>query len=50
MGIAARNGMHGKIRVVMEIAEQRDGEAVQPLGPTGQKEILADDARSVRLQ
>jgi hypothetical protein len=31
----------------MEVAEQRDGEAVQPFRQARQQEFLADDARTV---
>jgi hypothetical protein len=39
-----------KVRVVVEIADQCDGKAVQPFGPTRQKKILANDVRAVGLQ
>jgi hypothetical protein len=42
--------VHGKIWIVMKVAEQCDGEAVHLLRPTGQYEIPADDARAARLE
>src|SRR5258708_34253754 len=42
--------MNGKIRVVMEIAKQSDGETIQPLGPARQEKVLTQNARTVRLQ
>ena len=43
-------GMQREIRVVMKIAKQRDGEAVQCLRPAGQEKVAAHDPRPVRLQ
>ncbi|MGA2947562.1 MAG: hypothetical protein ABSD86_09440 [Candidatus Sulfotelmatobacter sp.] len=42
-------GVDGKIRVIMKVAEQRDGETIHSLGPAWQPEILAHDVRAVRL-
>src|SRR5580658_1024373 len=42
--------MDGKIRVVMEVAKQRDGEAFQPRRPAPESNFLAHDSRTVRLE
>src|SRR5258708_10341833 len=39
-----------KIRVVMEIAEQRDGESIHALRPARQEKVLAHNARAVRFE
>src|ERR1019366_1065132 len=49
-GDSGMQRMNRKIWVVMEIAEQGDGEAVQPFRPARQEKILAHNARTVRLQ
>lgn len=49
-GYGGMQGMNRKIRVVMEIAEQRDGEAIQPFWPVRQEKVLAYDPRTVRLE
>ncbi len=42
--------MDREIRVVVEIAEHGDGEAIHPFRPARQEKLLADDARPVRRQ
>jgi hypothetical protein len=39
-----------EIRIVVEIAEHGDSEAIQPFRPARQEKLLADDARPVRGQ
>jgi hypothetical protein len=39
--------MDGKIRIVMEVAEEGDGEAFQPLRPTTKRNFLANNSRKV---
>src|SRR5438477_12347764 len=39
--------VNGKIRIVMEVAEQRDGEAFQPFRPTAERNFLANNSRKV---
>src|SRR5579864_3457624 len=39
--------MDGKMRIVMEVAEQSDGEAFQPLRPTTKRNFLANNSRKV---
>lgn len=41
--------MDGEERVIMEIADQGEGEAVEPFGPARQKKILAHDVWEVGL-
>jgi hypothetical protein len=40
----------GEVRIVMEIADEGDGEASEAFRPTGQKEILANDVGVVGLE
>jgi hypothetical protein len=49
-GYGGMQRMDGKIRVVMEIAKQRDGEAIHPFWPARQEKVLAYDARTVGLE
>src|SRR5580698_1540136 len=39
--------MDGEVGIEMEIAEQGDGEAIHPFGPTREEKILAHEARMV---
>src|ERR1035437_11131634 len=39
--------MNGKIRIVVKVAEKRDGEAFQPGRPTPERNFLANDSRTV---
>lgn len=41
--------MFGKVRIVVEVAEQRHGEAVEAGGPTPQGDFLANDLGTIRL-
>ncbi len=41
--------MDGKIRIVMEVTEERDGEAFQPGGPTPERDFFANDPGTVGL-
>jgi hypothetical protein len=36
--------------IVVEIAEKRDGEAIELFWPTAKGDLLADDPRAVRLE
>jgi hypothetical protein len=42
--------MDGKIRVIVEITEQRDREAVKSRGPTPQLDLLVKHLRNIRLK
>jgi hypothetical protein len=42
-------GMNREIRIVVKVAKQRDGEALQPFRPAPERNFLAHDARKVRL-
>jgi len=42
--------MGRKVRVVMEITEQRNRESAHALRPARQKKIMAHNARTVRLK
>ena len=42
--------MDGKVRVIVEIAEQGNGKAIQTFRPARKEKILAHDARTVRLE
>ena len=50
MGIAARRGWTEQYAVEVEIAEKRDGEALQARGPAAKSDLLPDDSRTVGLE
>lgn len=41
--------MNREIRIVVKVAKQRDGEALQPFRPAPERNFLANDARKVGL-
>ncbi len=41
--------MNGEIRIVMEVAELRDGEAIQPLRPAPESNFLTNNSWTVRF-
>ncbi len=39
--------MHREIWFVMKVAEQRDGETLQPRRPTAKQDLLSNDSRTI---
>ncbi len=49
-GNRSAQGMNREIRIVVEIAEHGDGEAIQPFGPALKAKLLPHNARKVRSE